>query len=444
MRSTNRELIFAYISAALFAFDFKSISYRTEAADGFQRCLMPFLRCYEWPLPTAMPGSYANGFLFAAVLGWLVFTFWQLLRDNRKLWLASLSGLLLFKVFYNFIWHFSELQNFDFFHLFPLAAFLLNSRDRLGAARLMWVLLLSFSAMVKLTDAWIVGSYFSNLKLGLPLFPDWSIPFVTNGVILFEILGSLALLTRRWAKPAFWTWVVFHVYSAILVGFTYPVRCLAVLFALFFNTPFADRARWQLGWSTRVLMGVFVILQLLPRFYAEDPHRTLRFEGYMFNMFQANYQCSAEFEFFDSGQKRVRQMTENSARKRCSPFHYLQRAQHLCRRTTQPVSLKLDQSLDGQPFYRIVDLTDACSAKASLFGANPWLRGELESILVGYPDRNAIFGPPTQRGSTVFFEPKVAISPVQMWLRAHLVQMQTFYFAVWILTGLAFLKRRSR
>lgn len=387
-----------------------------------------------------MPGSYANGILFAGVLGLIVFTFWQLLQDNRRLWLASLWGLLGFKVFYDFIWQFSEQQNFDFFHLLPLAAFLLNSRDRIAGARMTWVLLLSLSAVVKLTDAWIVGSYFSTLKLGLPLLPDWSIPLVTNGVILFEIFGSLALLRARGAKPAFWAWVVFHVYSAILVGFTYPVRCLALLFVLFFKATPSSWSWSQLGWSTRAVLAAFVGLQFLPRLYPEDPHRTLRFEGYMFNMFQANYQCSAELAYGPSEQKKFLDLSENSARKRCSPFHYLQRAQHLCRRTGQPVSLRLDQSLDGKPFYRIIDLEDACEAEARLLGKNSWLRGELDAELVGYPDRNAIFGPSARREVTVFFEPKITVTGVQQWLRGHLLQLQIIYLVAWITWWWVFLK----
>jgi len=440
MRSTTRELVFAYVTTALFAFDFKSTSYRTETSEGFQRCLMPFLRCHEWPLPGAMPGSYANGLLFAAVLGLIVFTFWQILRDNRRIWLPSLGALLAFKIFYDFIWHFSELQNFDFFHLLPLAAFLLNTRDRLGGARMMWVLLLSLSAIVKLSDAWIAGSYFSTLKLGLPLFPDGSIPLITNGVILFEIFGSLALFSRKWAKPVFWTWVAFHVYSTILVGFTYPVRCLALIFALFYKPePF----RWplpQLNGCTRILLFTFATLQLVPRFFAEDPHRTLRFEGYMFNMFQANYQCSAELEYSEGEQKKVLTISENTARKRCSPFYFLQRAQHLCRRTGNNVALKLDQSLDGKPFYRIIDLSDACRAEARLLGKNAWLKSELESDLIGYPDRNAIFGPTTLRKDTVYFEPRIQTSRLQDWLRGHLLTFQILYLLLWIASWVIFFR----
>lgn len=421
------ERLFAAFTTLIFVFDLNTESSRIGPPDGFQRCWPHFPGCHQFPLPAGFP-EYTNSAVFAGVFALIVFTLWNILNDRPQRWLWSLGLLVFLKFFYQFVWHFSGDHNFEYFHLLPAAAFLLNKKDRLWAVQVTWVVLLSFTALVKVSEAWITGSYFSSLIGGAPLVPDSAIPLVTNAVIWFEIWGSWALLHPRFRTPAFWGWLAFHVYSVILVGFFYPFRCVGVLLLLF--RPGMRVQRGPLNRPTVAMLAGFALLQVIPHLYPEDHRQTLRFEGYMFNMIEANYQCAVRIKPLDYPEW---SFGFPASRRRCGGFEFLQRAKHFCRMTQKPVSLQVDQSLDGNPFYRIVDLADACAVQPSLFGSNPWLIAPGSTSPTGYPRANSISAFHTQDASAIMAaEPTIKPSPLQNFLRDNLNIARIFYYVLWL------------
>ncbi|MEZ4195485.1 MAG: hypothetical protein R3B53_03815 [Candidatus Paceibacterota bacterium] len=93
------------------------------------------------------------------------------------------------------------------------------------------------STFAKIHPSWIEGGYFTALKTGLPFFPYWSIPLVTNAVILMEMVASWFLLSRNRVLQisAFSLFVLFHLYSGILVEYRYPAQYYP--FYLFYLDP---------------------------------------------------------------------------------------------------------------------------------------------------------------------------------------------------------------
>ena len=124
---------------------------------------------------------------------------------------------------------------FETDHLFPCFIFLF-ARKKEDNLRLIMIFLYILSGIVKLHPAWIAGTYFSSQVMGLPLFPDSLIPVITNFVILFELVLVWLLFSKKQInkKVVFYFFILFHIYSAIYVGFRYPLLILP-LFLILFN-----------------------------------------------------------------------------------------------------------------------------------------------------------------------------------------------------------------
>lgn len=114
--------------------------------------------------------------------------------------------------------------NFHHFHLLFTLSFLV-ARDKLRWFRATLALGYLLSAVVKLTPSWLEGEYFLALPDHLPLLPKSEL-FVRGAclaVIALELLGPLCWFTgRRWLRRAsFAGFVLFHLYSGVIVGYWY-------------------------------------------------------------------------------------------------------------------------------------------------------------------------------------------------------------------------------
>ncbi len=74
---------------------------------------------------------------------------------------------------------------------------------------------------------------------------------------------------------------------------------------------------------------------------------------------------------------------------RCYPYEWWSRYHHRCERTTSisKISLTIDHSINGGPFYRTVDAEDICSTPYEPFN-NTWIKGPPEAPIIGYPVTN--------------------------------------------------------
>jgi hypothetical protein len=384
----------------LLIFDLNKLAFVTDRAVNEQVCWPFWLTCYDWQLP-ALPESYFMGGVMAVLLALMTGALMALLRQRWWSAMLLLLPVLAFKSFYHFIFRDTGQQNFEFFMQIPAWTFFL-SRDKLRSLRWMWATLYFFAASVKFSDGWILGTYFSSMKLGLPGVPRELIPLATNLVIIFEIFFSYGLVSRHpWYRmTSFYLWIAFHFYSVFLVGYYYPVRCLTYLVVLFLPTK-DDRLEdfLPLGFIRRPMwlsvLFFFYALHIAPLISKKDRFYTFERLGYSFFMIDGNHQCRIQIRYFDKQGKLIdeEKISLYEPRTRCSPTQFVQKIKRRCRRESfGRAEFILDHSLNGGPFYRIVDQKNACDLPLSIWRDHEWIRDpSLEIVeVVGWPSKNQI------------------------------------------------------
>lgn len=363
-------------------------------ARGTHLCWPFFQNCGDWLFLSRLPFGYSQTTLymfFFAVMILTVFMMWQ------KDWILAhmLMGVL-------FLWEAAAMlitmtfmANFWYFHL-VFTLILLLFPYKLFFLRFIFVLAYFVSGSVKIHEGWILGTYFSALKTGLPFFPDVAIPFITNLVIFMEIVGSWFLLSsnRILQRLALGYFMLFHLYSGILVRYLYPTIILPLLLILFGPRP----APMIPPFNKKALGGLFVIislfaLQSLSLLMDGDKRITLEGNGYGLYMFEANHQCISNVNIYKKDGTIENETKEYfSARYRCNPYRRWFYVMQQCKREKESIDhieWQFDHSINGGPFYRIVDENDVCSLEYKPFTHNPWIKlPEKEAPIIGYPVKN--------------------------------------------------------
>jgi hypothetical protein len=364
-------------------------------ADGLSRCWPYFQSCTEWHILQTLPHGYSQPILYMVLFGLLALAVFLM---HKKDWvLAQMVALPLF------LWHFLMVfvltqqyaANYEYFlFLFGFILFFLPHKEFFLKVSL--ALLYFCAATLKLNDGWLLGTYFSAMKGGLPIFGENMIPVWTNLVILMQIVGVWFLFCKNKLvqRLTLFFFATFHLYSGVLVGYMYPVTVFPTLMILFgawyrhAETPLDKRAI-----PGFVLITAMVIIQFTP-FMVEGDHRsTLEANKYGLFMFEANHQCdsTAVFTLVD-GRTETKHWQTDSARFRCDPYKYFTKMQHICTYNDVPVqsaSWTFDHSINGGPFMRIVDEDDACGLEYKPFEHNEWIKIEKDNPeIIGYPVEN--------------------------------------------------------
>jgi hypothetical protein len=138
------------------------------------------------------------------------------------------------------------------------------------------------------------------------------------------------------------------------------------------NAPFTKKS--IVGWG---LIVVLLLLQSVSWIIPGDVKLTLEGNYLGLYMFEANHQCVSSAHVFrnDGSFKEIRKGAA-LARSRCNPYQYLFELQRLCKETGQNIAKigwQFDHSINGGPFYRIVDEDDACSLTYNMFIHNDWI-----------------------------------------------------------------------
>jgi hypothetical protein len=77
---------------------------------------------------------------------------------------------------------------------------------------------------------------------------------------------------------------------------------------------------------------------------------------------------------------------------RCDPYTFWKRYQWMCEsKRAERVAMRFDHSINGSPFYRIVDVPDMCSLEYSTFGKNSWIQEPPQAPAVGVPVQNIYY-----------------------------------------------------
>jgi hypothetical protein len=386
--------------------------------------------------------SYAYPVWNAVLLALLVIAMAALVSRRWVAAHASLSVVILWKFLLAFVLVNAHTTNFELFHLIP-SFVLLFARNKLASMRYAWALAYLFCARVKLDDGWILGTYFSSTKLGLPLIPESLIPLATNLVIAGEILFSVGLIwpNRKAQRTSFWAWTLFHLYSTTLVGFFYPVRCLAFLWTLFAfprQEESAPAPSW-LGLRTTLMVAVLCFVNFLPSWIS--PNSSATFEGldYGFFMINSNYQCLHQVRAVGKDGSTGTSWSAGSTNPmtRCYPQDVLQRIQRDCEAAAKGSHTlwTFAESRNGGPFYELIHEEDACKLEYQAFTRNPWIHLPAEAPIVGYPEKNSFTG-----GEPMpVIHPQPVLEEAPSFLRAAFAPLKSLYAMAWALGFIFFL-----
>lgn len=213
--------------------------------------------------------------------------------------LCLLAWLFVNKVFF-YLCDFRLFTNFHHFHLLYTLVFLI-ARGKLRYFRIALGVSYIMSGIVKLTPSWLYGEYFNSLPDKLPLFPkvNWVVTSACLGLTVLELFGPLVWLTGcSWLRRlSFGLFILFHLYSGVIVGFWYTTLMLPLVVAAFlrFNRPlfagyrFSPRQAPALGVLALALCGSLYHL-LLPG------DARLTSEGRYFGLFMFDASRSVRFE----------------------------------------------------------------------------------------------------------------------------------------------------
>lgn len=399
-------------------------------------CWAFFENCkHYFPFET-LPNSYNYMIWNGLILTLLFAAVWAAIQVRWSLAHFFLGLVLIWKFCLNFIFINSHQTNFELLHLIP-SFILLFSKNKLFSLRITWALACLFAARVKLNEGWILGSYFTSLRLGLPLIPKPLIPIVTNAVILGEIILSYGLIAKndRVRKISLSTWLGFHLYSATFVGFYYPVRCLLFLGTIFAfpqnDSSFAKSESKRMSLRSWVAIGLIVFINFLPSVVSKDPNLSTEGLDYGFFMINSNYQCLSSVTTLNSSGAAIKNWKSGStaAMNRCFVIDTFQAIKRQCAQLGpgQKITWSFLQSQNGGPFYEIISEPDACALTFNAFAPNSWIRTPTEQLIRGYPEKNSAL--------SVNQIPEIKSLPFELnsnsVLKDHYNLLLLFYKVVW-------------
>jgi len=441
IRSSRRLIILFYAVAALSIFDLTQVSFTSLSVYGNDTCWAFFPNCTEvFPLP-----NLPEGYFYTGLMGFLLFMHVAaIVLAYHSNWTQAhfiLTLILLWKFSFHFILRDTGKQNFEYFMLLPAFVFLF-SKNKLNSSRWIWATLYFFAASVKFHEAWIAGTYFSSMRLGLPLVSSKLTPVVSQLAIIFEIAFSYGLIAKnvKYRALSFYLWVGFHLYSVFLVGYFYPVRCLVYLFILFYPIKDAEMLPASALRSQPLFLAfltLLYVLHIIPMTSKRDIRFTFEGLGAGFFMFDSNHQCFIQYKLFDQNENIIVSNVQSliEPRSRCSPWHVLQKIHRLClNKKPSRAEYIHDHSINGGPIYRMVHESDACNLKYKFWGNNQWIKDISENPkIVGYPYFNQI-GDKNLRDIIRWSPtPQIPVTSYQKFILENIRVFKLIFISAWFL-----------
>lgn len=373
----------------------RSMVSRSSLSDLSYSCPTYFQECDRFYFLTSLPAGYSQTIFYMLLFGVLA---WVVYLLTEKQWKQAATVLIV-----PYLWHLAVVflltdnahANYEYYVII-FATIIIFLPHKEYFTKLAIVLFYFLSTFAKIHPAWIAGSYFTNLQLGLPFFPEWSIPLWTNLVILVEMIGAWFLLSKHpiLQRSVLVFFICFHLYSGVFVQYRYPATVLPMLLVMFGPwyrwTPTPLTRRSLVGWG---LIALLIFMQLTPKMIYGDEKLTLEGNHYGLYMFEANHQCiSIATAYFNTDRQPVEDVrTSYNARSRCNPygtwFYYGEICEH--DPTIERIALTFDHSINGEPFLRIVDTDNVCDLEYKPFSHNEWIKTQADAPIVnGRPAKN--------------------------------------------------------
>jgi hypothetical protein len=401
-----------------------SLSITSEGArSGAAVCWPYFQNCTKLFFLHALPYGYSETAFYMLLYGIMLLTVYCMWRGAWAGAHALMILLLAWEVFVGFVLNYDIMGPYNYYHVI-LCIVLLFLPLKEYFLKLAFVFCYFLSVTIKFDPGWDIGTYFSTLQLGLPFVPRELIPLATNIVVFMQVVGAWFLLSSRrvWQRIALAFFVFFHLYSGIFVAYVYPTISLPPLLVLFgpmyrYQPP--PRSKLSIaGW---VFLALLLVWQLAPYTVEGDRRLTLEENRIGMFMFEANHECRATITVYQSttatttsdkvtrsapdsfcsnticntltdvhvqnGEKVTEKQYESgSAWNRCDPYVIWFEYQPTCQDpNVQKISFVFDHSINGGPFYRIVDLGNLCDVSYNAWGHNDWIALPPQAPIDGYP-----------------------------------------------------------
>ncbi|TSD07741.1 MAG: hypothetical protein Greene07144_773 [Parcubacteria group bacterium Greene0714_4] len=357
-------------------------------------CWPYFQNCGIFNILSVLPYGYSQTILYAFFLGVMFLAVYLAWKKDWVLAHMAVVVLFIWEFLVMFVFSAQFSGNYDYYHVILGLIFLFFPHKDFFL-KITFVVLYFLAGTIKIHEGWILGTYFSSLTTGIPIFPNWSIPFFTNFVTFLEICGSWLLFSSRKVlqRGAMFFFVLFHLYSTSLVAFHYPaivMPFLLILFGPLFAPPdIPHDRRVIIGWA---FVGLLFIFHFSSVFILGDVKMTNEGNKFGLYMFEANHQCISRADVYKDGEIIDRLEKESiSARNRCDPYTKWFFFNQMCKRDTEieRIQWTFDHSINGGLFYRIVDVENACALTYRTLGHNAWIKTPKEGApVIGRPVEN--------------------------------------------------------
>lgn len=408
-----------------------------------------------------LPYGYSQTIFYVFLFGLICLGFYYIYTKEFELLWITILLLWLYKIY--IIYGFGA-GNYDYYDVILIAVFLF-AKNKLYWLRVFFLILYFLSSTIKIHEGWILGTYFTSLQTGLPIFGNYLAPIATNIVIISQMVFSWFLFRPKKSilfTVGFFYFLLFHLYSGILVEYRYMITSIPLLVILFYlpeSVPYTK--------TKNVFPILFFTLLLLLQSVAiripGDQKLTLEGNEYGMYMFEANHQCIATYTInYTNGDSKTETRLNSDARSRCDPYQYVYGYKNRCSIPgVKDIQFTFDHSINGNPFYRIVDAPNLCTLTYKPFTHNPWIKsGEDNPQMIGRPVKDFYMVNVSSVGTTTYTNDGLVIlpglernsaptlNPIQKFLYPHLSIIRFMYWTLWALEFLAiiyyfFIKKRN-
>lgn len=347
-------------------------------------CWPLFQNCQSLIWMSTLPEGYSQMIFFMLLFGIMVLIIYCMQQNMWTFVHFAIGILFISKLYFMIIAH-SHKGNYDYYHNTFCILYLLAAH-KVFFLRFSLVFFYFLSTASKIYPSWILGEYFTSLKTGLPIFPFGSEVIMTNIVIIMEMIFSWFLFSnnKTLQRSVLIFFIIFHLYSGILVGYRYPSTVLPALIILFgpwfraVSPPAGLNSTF--GW---IVVTFLTIAQLIPHLMPGDEKLTLEGNYFGLYMFEANHQC---FATISKDGKVLRSLRTANARMRCNPYDMWFQAKHkYCSTDGGPIAMQYTHSVNGRAFREIVNEPDICQLEYKAFGRNAWIKDESTAPSIGIP-----------------------------------------------------------
>ncbi|MGZ3724087.1 MAG: hypothetical protein ACXVA9_14185, partial [Bdellovibrionales bacterium] len=209
-----------------------------------------------------------------------------------------------------------------------------------------------------------------------------------NLILLTELVVLWFLLHKAKAvrNTLLALFVLFHLYSAIFVGFRFPLLTLPMLLFLFtIDEVHSDRGLTSTGIVLTILL---IMMNAGPVALGLNPKLTGQGAQFALNMFDANRQAVFKYEIIYGDREPVKVETSHfDAFDRDRPYNQWYRLKKMCGDPSiKQISYNILLSANGGPFREIVNLNNVCESEFLPFSPNSWI--QLNGPVKGYPGKN--------------------------------------------------------